>query len=572
MNIWQAWKDHRRKKKVKQLHLTAVYGAPEAVRTSALVELIKVADPDAASAVVLEVSKYNAEGETVCVNAAQQVVASNLAEGLLPFRKVLVREREWNEAPGGGPKWVATKALAAAGDAASIPELISALVSPYEEASQEAARWLSRLGELQWQARRKHGLRRIAESGDNRIMQALLYGITSGCYSDDDWQARAAEALGTFGDRSVIEPLIKLLFKKQERLGSFESMDIGPKGKLVDSVVGVLSDLGATEEILELAEKGFRGAMRALIDAGDGRSVDALIRCASGHSTSGAEAAIEAMGKIGGKRVVGELVSILQSGGSSRAMAAAKVLGGMDDPDAFAPLVEALHYESRRPGQEFGLLVVLAAIEALGQLGESRAGPHLLKLARTTRRGGVRHQAILAYDKLGLSPQTQEERVQYAFGRDQFDELTKELQMGVDAIQQAVRSEVEALGKDGSDRERLTKAVAALGEVADHRGIDMLLRVITFKHQVESVELEKPAAVHALAKILERTVGDVDDKTLKAIASLHDSKVSLAVTGMTDFRDGAEEFSIPSFDRKNLDCSGVRRIATDELARRQGTA
>lgn len=321
-------------------------------------------------------------------------------------------------AAGKHPRWPirakAAEALGELADPRSVPALVEALNDDYGDVRDAARTALLRIGPPavepliaaagQDRTRlRRDAARTLGLLGDARAVPALV-----GLLADKDTGVRnaAAEALGQIGDRRAVEPLaLARRDKSTERSAALALARL--RDQRVAAVM--LPWLGrATPEDRQLAA-------RCLGLLGDPQAVEPLIAAARNtddnpEQREARRAAIDALAKLGDRRAVKPLTALLtaaadrpnkRSIGSSAAMeytrsdcpdyALPLALARLDGAAAVEPLVQALAAKN--------WAVQLAAVEALGDLGDKRAVEPLIEFFRRWK--GSYHRQIAAASALG---------------------------------------------------------------------------------------------------------------------------------------------------------------------------
>ncbi|MFB3111033.1 MAG: HEAT repeat domain-containing protein [Gemmatimonadales bacterium] len=323
-------------------------------------------------------------------------------------------------------RYVAAVALGEIGDARAIDPLVEALADHWgsdellPSVREAAAIALAKLGEVEWKEIVEiddfsHGLERLAESGDPRLLTPLLRASrdphSSGVRAD------AAAALGKLGDPRAVQLLIAATMDDdwEVRSHAFEAL-------------GELKTDEGFEFLVGEAEEGSHCAVGELAKYGDVRGTDAVVELidhCERWRTGDAYWLFRALGKIGGERAFQRLKQEVEGGEpeaiwplaktgdpravdvliqrlsdhdaatitDSDAVGVANAAGGLaklGDPRAVEPLIDALknnrkppvtaedfyHAESRRKR------MLLRVIKALGELGDSRAIAEVQKLTK----------------------------------------------------------------------------------------------------------------------------------------------------------------------------------------------
>lgn len=288
--------------------------------------------------------------------------------------------------------------------------------------------------------KRLSATRALGQLKDARAVDPLI-----GMLEDEDGQVRtaAARALGTIGDPRAVAPLVAALMNGVRDAAARALGQIGDpravepliaalrEGEYVSTTViwalGDLEDERAVKPLVELlkdeSETVVWGAMRSLAKIGP-PAVGPLIEQLDGHWHKERNV-VEALGQVGGQKVVERLMAMLQDRSAGVPRTAAWYLGRLGDPRAVEPLVAMMQEEmegreapnspplltglrlhDENAGvctaiQSLGLLkdaraagpliaaledespdVVWCAAAALGELGDARALPHLARVAK----------------------------------------------------------------------------------------------------------------------------------------------------------------------------------------------
>jgi len=323
-------------------------------------------------------------------------------------------------------RYVAAVALGEIGDARAIDPLVEALADHWgsdellPSVREAAAIALAKLGEVEWKEIVEiddfsHGLERLAESGDPRLLTPLLRASrdphSSGVRAD------AAAALGKLGDPRAVRLLIAATMDDDwevrshafEALGELKTDEgfeflVGEAEEGSHCAVGELAkygDVRGTDAVVELIDHCERWRtgdaywlFRALREIGGERAFQRLKQEVEG----GEPEAIWPLAKTGDPRAVDVLIQRLSDHDAatitdSDAVGVANAAGGLaklGDPRAVEPLIDALknnrkppvtaedfyHAESRRKR------MLLRVIKALGELGDSRAIAEVQKLTK----------------------------------------------------------------------------------------------------------------------------------------------------------------------------------------------
>ncbi len=196
---------------------------------------------------------------------------------------------------------------------------------------------------------------------------------------EPSWTVRRAVVAGlaALGDEAVAPLVARLASRRDNEAAIAANVDalVGSSGN-VESAIAQLADNESTAVVADVAQV-----------LGRRRSVAGLpiLRRLAGHADDNvAVAAIEALGRIGGRGAIETLVGAAQSGNFFRTFPAIDVLGRSGDPRAVDPLTALLddpHF-------------TLEAARALGRSGDRRAVAALLGLLARPADAEVRVAAV----------------------------------------------------------------------------------------------------------------------------------------------------------------------------------
>ena len=267
-------------------------------------------------------------------------------------------------------KWAA-EALGELGDARAIDPLVEALADDGDPDRREsmavrhaAAMALAKLGEVDFRAPGgigdpSHGLERLAECGDPRLLTPLLRALRDP--HDSRVRADAAAALGELGDLHAVQPLIHATMDNDWEVRSHAL-----------EALGELKTNEGFEFLVNEAEGGSHGAVRGLAKYGDVRGTDAVIELID-HcevwKTGDAYFLFRALGEIGGERAFQRLKQEVEGGEPEAIWPLAK----SGDPRAVDVLIQRLGDHDAATITDSNAVGVANAADALANLGESRA-------------------------------------------------------------------------------------------------------------------------------------------------------------------------------------------------------
>lgn len=210
---------------------------------------------------------------------------------------------------------------------------------------------------------------------------------------------------------------------------------------------------------------------------------DSVVRAAAGR----------ALGRLGVREAVPDLVAALGDAKSEVRVVAAAALWRLPDVSAVTPLLGCLA-DADPAVREW-------SAQALGVIGETRATPAILELLADTVRS-VRLSAVLSLGRIG-DPAALRPLVKYATSAPRDDEEKAELVNAISALKSPQRIEAlfELLGASARDPDQRVRLLGALGQVA---GSDVVPRLRQYTTQTSPLAVRK-AANEALAAIEART-------------------------------------------------------------------
>jgi HEAT repeat protein len=258
------------------------------------------------------------------------------------------------------------------------------------------------------------GLAKLGEPAVEPLIHALRDNAS-------EVRKRAAEALGTIGDKRAVEPLVQAL--------KDEYRDVN------------------------------RSAAEALGTIRDANAVELIIQALGDESEDVRWGAARALGAIGDKRAVEPLVQALKDGDSDVRYEAAAALGTMGEP-AVESLIQALNDRDS--------FVRKKAAKALGTIGDARAVEPLIQ-ALQDRDSVVRKEATTSLNKLSWKPRDDTERVLYLIAWRDWNELARTGELAVTRLIPALEDE---------DSKVRGGAAEALGKIGDVRAAGPLVRAL----------------------------------------------------------------------------------------------
>ena len=231
-------------------------------------------------------------------------------------------------------------------------------------------------------------------------------------HPDSDVRWPAAEALGRTSDPAAVDPLIAAT---RDESGLVRRTAAESLGELQDGrAFPVLSKLLADAD-----EEMRTTALIALGNLGDPRAFESLTSALKDEHYGTRQAAARALGSFGDRRAVDALIDALNDDNWLVRRLAAASLAELGDPCAVNPILSAFPSGAAPALRKLGFAdkdVLLArlvdalgsgsiyadsdTLEALGELGDIRAVPHLIKVLTGNERSSIRMDAIAALAQL----------------------------------------------------------------------------------------------------------------------------------------------------------------------------
>ncbi|MFH1552889.1 MAG: hypothetical protein ABID83_04545 [Candidatus Omnitrophota bacterium] len=343
-----------------------------------------------------------------------------------------------------------------------------------------------------------------------QMFDGYIMVLSSGLVSA---RQNAIKALGEFGDKRAIEPLLKTLSDAEYENAEEALKKLGAsKEQMVDGYIAALS-----------GGYGKNNAVKALGELGDRRAIKPLMEAWS--TCEAFEDVREALKKLGASKeqVVDKCIAALSSWDNSTIRYAIKALGELGDRRAIKPLLEgwpnydhgifenineAANLLGASKEQMFDMYIsalsnsetptVGNVIKALGELGDRRAIKPLLE-GWSTYDQGIFENINEAFKKLGAS----KEQI--------FD-------MYISAL-------------SNSNTPTIKNVIKALGELGDNRAIKPLLEKLSDENMCKNAEeaLKKLGAtkeqmVDGYIAALSRGRGDTKQNAGKALEELGDER------------------------------------------------
>jgi HEAT repeat protein len=292
-----------------------------------------------------------------------------------PFIQALRRHsnsylREW-----------AAEVLGELGDARAIDPLVEALVDPGDSdradpmaVRRAAATALAKLGEVDFRALGgiddpTHGLRRLAESGDPRLLRPLLWRLRDA--RDSGVRVDAAAALGRLDDPRAVRPLIAATRDgdREVRSQAYEAL-----GELNEGLKFLVTEV----------KRGSDSAVMGLMEFAGVRGVDAVIelmdQCQGWQDEDGYRL-FRALGQIGGARAFQRLRQEVEGGETEAIWPLART----GDPRAVDVLIQLLSDHDAPAIRDPDAVAVEHAAGALAKLGDVRAVEPLIHVLENNR-------------------------------------------------------------------------------------------------------------------------------------------------------------------------------------------
>lgn len=256
----------------------------------------------------------------------------------------------------------------------------------------------------------------------------------------------AADALVRIGDAAV-EPLISILAYSDPPLCMTAAEVLGRIGSprarqaLVEALIAPAPDvrIAAAEALGEIGEPAVGPLIEALRNP---------------FSLPLQEAAADVLSRMG-EPAIGPLIAELKDEYGEVREAAARTLGGIDDPRAVEPLIAVL--EAGDPDWQ----VRQAAAQALGQIGDPRAVEPLLAMLKAgDSNWQVRQTAAAALDEVGWEPDDSGAAAWYWAAKHDWGGASDLGSVAVEPLLAALRS------GDEEERKAVAEELATIGEPA----------------------------------------------------------------------------------------------------------
>ena len=312
-------------------------------------------------------------------------------------------------------------------------------------------------------ADRLQAVRQLLQAADPTGIGLLLVALRD---QDAGVRAKAAEALGQLATLVVMRPLIQA------------SADTAPPVRhSATQALRAFSGPNASLLLLPSVQHADPDTCMLIIDSlaeiGDERDVEALLDLLHNQNEKIREAAVRALGKIGGARAIDPLLALLRSDPDNEVRAsAAEALGKIGDAHALNGLLASL-----ADNEEW---VQYRAVAALIGFGASALDPLLFLLTRGLP--SVRARAAWALGRVG-DPRAYEPLAHALHEKN--PDLRKSAAEALGHLGDARAMEpLNALLNDENELVRW-KALQALGELGDFRIMHPLIEFITHEHFAE---------------------------------------------------------------------------------------
>ena len=233
----------------------------------------------------------------------------------------------------------------------------------------------------------------LGEIGDSNAVEALIKSL-----SDEDGHVRGNSmiALGKIKDRRAITPLMDFLNDEYDDVQESAVTAIVEIGAEVEQLLPMLSSkvsnlrknialiLGRIRAKKAVSALGFiikdespevrEAAVKALGMIGGDEAGRFLISALTDEKPRVKMASAIAIGEIGYKKGIDSLIILLKDENSRVRASVARGIGKLKNPDAVLPLIELLDDKDH--------MVRISVIEALGEIRDMSALPYLLRLLR----------------------------------------------------------------------------------------------------------------------------------------------------------------------------------------------
>jgi HEAT repeat protein len=245
----------------------------------------------------------------------------------------------------------------------------------------------------------------------------------------------------------------------------------------------------------EMGRRGYRlrkeisDVLRPLLNS----DPDSTVRAAAGR----------ALGRLGVREAVPDLVRALRDTSSDVRVVSAAALWRLPDSSAVAPLLDRLH-DNEAAVREWSAL-------ALGVIGDRRGTPEMIRLLGDSQRA-VRLAAVRSLGRIG-DPDGLKPLMGYLAGGNRDDEEKEEVVNSVASLKgpEKVLALVQLLNAAEKDEAQKLRVISALGQVGDVLVLPRLRRHIG-ENETATV---RSAANEAIAAVQERIKGKPAESAAK---------------------------------------------------------
>lgn len=315
-----------------------------------------------------------------------------------------------------------------------------------------------------WQVRRA-AAKALGEMGDTRAVAPLIAALND---RDSDCVTEALKALGKIGDAQAIDPIITKLKEVPSYTNTYRAAVevLGEMGdtRALPTLISVLEEnvfnMSGTE-IKSLKTFLSDKEISSIIEKAKRKKANDLIKELDADSAS-ADKAYEKLYHMGEALVADELIATIKTIKSVHGkFKAIELLKRVRDKNATKTFIRVLKNEKDH-------FIRSTSAEALGYLSDQKAIPPLLQ-ALQDREYGVRRAAAAALKMLGWQPANDTERALFAVASMQWKETVSLGTSAIDSLAFALKDE---------HRQIRAEAAKALGQIKDHKVIDLLLAAL----------------------------------------------------------------------------------------------
>ncbi len=453
------------------------------------------------------------------------------------------------------------KALGQLRDQRAVGPLVAALSDAEHSVRMEAAEALGDIGGPEAERVLVHGLEQALSQGDASGQYDLVRGLAHLKWKPETQRLRAlrAVALKEF-EEAAAEGEAAMPYLDQATRVKWHTFQSSAEYDLPWKACDALAKAGGPKALDFLVallqhpdEKVRERAVTNLGKIGDRRALEPLIRQLKDEGRSVGSCAAMALGELGDPRAIPGLLACLSAKDDFLRERAAEALGKIGD----AQTVPALLASLKDPDWP----VRRNAAQALGRIADARAAEPLLR-ALLDRQQEVRDAALEAFENMGGDPQGPEQRALLKVGKCKFQEALAEGPAALEPL-------VAALWFHADD-EHGPDVAAALGSMGDARAVKPLFDLLQVADEPRPQILEmghsKVAAVSAIADVLKQSAPAVPQELLGQLSGTKDPQIIVRFVAVQMGFD-REETGAKAV-RQTVDCSAVRKLAEQELARR----